>query len=86
MDPGATSPLSLILAVYGAIIATLVALWNIYQHVVTHRGNLKLSLRVTTEDTIWFKVVNMGHRPVWLHAIGGRNKMGEPPRLSRRPG
>ena len=82
MEPNQTS---LVLAVYGAVVATLVAVWNIYQQVVTYRDQLAVQVVradmvqggvVIATDKLWFKVTNVGRQPVWLSSIGGRNKRG----------
>lgn len=85
MDSGSATLVSLILAVYGAVIATLVAIWNVYQQVVAYRDELAVQVvraemvqggAVIATDKLWFKVTNVGRQPVWLNSIGGRNQRG----------
>lgn len=87
MDPCSTSPISLILAVYGAVIATIVAAWSIYQQVTTYRGQLAVQVvkvdmvqghMTVGKDKLWIKVTNVGRQPIWLNSIGGRYKRGSP--------
>ena len=79
------TPTSLYVAIYGAVVATAVAGWNIYQEVMTYRDRLEVQVTranvaqggvVIAKDRLWFKVTNVGRQPVWLHSVGGRNKRG----------
>jgi hypothetical protein len=82
MDGGTVG---LVVAVYGAVVATVVAAWNIYQHVVAYRDRLAVQVvranavqggTTIAKDRLWYKVTNVGRQPVWLHSIGGRYKRG----------
>jgi hypothetical protein len=77
------------IAIYGAIVATIVGAWNIYQQVTTYRGQLAVQVVrmnmvqggvVIAKDRLWFKVTNVGRQPIWLSNIGGRNKGRSPKR------
>lgn len=84
MESGAVG---LIVAIYGAAVATAVAAWNIYQQVVTYRDQLEVQVvranmaqggAVIARDRLWFKVTNVGRQPIWLHSVGGRYKRRNP--------
>src|SRR5712692_6424124 len=67
-------------AVYGAIVSTAVAAWNIYRG-LTDRGRLHVSvfpavhaaagLGIIAADRVAYSVTNMGRQPVWIRQIGG---------------
>jgi hypothetical protein len=89
MESGSANTLSLVLGVYGAVIATLVALWNVYQQVVTYRDRLAVQVvkvdmvqghMTVGTDKLWIKVTNVGRQPVWLNSVGGRYKRDSPKR------
>ena len=75
-----------VLAIYGAALSTLVAAWNVYRE-ITNRGRLRV--RVTLADVaaagvgriatnrLWYKVTNVGRRPIWLSQIGGGLRNGK---------
>ncbi len=69
-----------ILAIYGAVLSTIVMIWNIIRE-ITNRGRLRVTVtlaeifsagvgRIAT-DKLWYKVTNVGRQPIWLSQIGG---------------
>lgn len=74
------------MAIYGAVVATAVAVWNIYRE-VTDRGRLRVQVVkmnavqggvIIATVKLWVNVTNVGRRPIWLSSIGGRNRRGSP--------
>ena len=71
---------TILVAVYGAIVATAVAVWNIYRG-ITDRGQLQVmatradavspGLGNIWKDKLWYKVTNVGRQPIYLTHIGG---------------
>lgn len=84
MEP-ALGTISLIIAIYGAIVATIVAAWNIYRE-ATNRGRLRVQaveadmiapgVGAIANGKLWIKVTNVGRQSIFLTKIGGRNKRG----------
>src|SRR5712691_12427181 len=75
-----------VVAIYGAVVATLVAGWTIYRG-ITDRGALRVQVvnmdmvqgGVTiAKDRLWVKVTNVGRQPIYLDRIGGRYRKGAP--------
>ena len=74
---------TILVAVYGAVVATAVAVWNIYRG-ITDRGRLRVSVTRANvfapgvgdvaKDKVWYKVTNVGRQPIWLTQIGGDTK------------
>src|SRR5437899_639793 len=71
---------TILVAVYGAVVATAVAVWNIYRS-ITDRGRLRVMAvradsfgRGIAKDKLWYKVTNVGRQPIWLTHIGGGYK------------
>jgi hypothetical protein len=68
---------TILVAMYGAVVATAVAIWNIYRS-ITDRGRLRVTVtRVEAfapgvdEDKLCYEVTNVGRQPIWLTQIGG---------------
>jgi hypothetical protein len=71
---------TILVAVYGAVVATAVAVWNIYR-TITDRGQLRVmvtradavspGLGNIWKDRLWYKVTNVGRQPIYLTHIGG---------------
>jgi hypothetical protein len=69
-----------LVALYGAVVATAVAIWNIYPS-ITDRGRLRVtvtranifasSVGDIAKNKLWYKVTNVGRQPIWLTQIGG---------------
>lgn len=80
------STLTTILAAYGAVLATLVAGWNIFRE-VTNKGRLRVTVTLAeihsevvgllAKDKLWFKVTNEGRKPIFLSQLGGGLRSGE---------
>jgi hypothetical protein len=71
-----------IIAIYGAVLSTLVLLWNLYRD-ATNRGKLRvecsLEYKFITgihDDTLYLfhKVTNIGKQPIMLTNVGGTTK------------
>ncbi|SRR6266571_3157160 len=74
------------LAAYGALLSTIIAVWNVYRE-VTNRGRLRVRVSIANKfavgvgtiatNKLWYKVTNVGRQPIWLTQIGGglRNGM-----------
>lgn len=81
-----SSMVTTIVAVYGAAVSTLVAAWNIFRE-VTNRGRLRVSVNIAemyqpgvgriAADKLWYKVTNVGRRPIHLTQIGGGLRNGK---------
>jgi len=75
-----TTPHTILVAAYGAVVATAVAICNIYWN-IRDRGRLRVMVsRVNVfapgvgdiaKDKLWYKVVNVGRQPIWVTHIGG---------------
>src|SRR6266581_5705709 len=71
------------LAAYGALLSTIIAVWNVYRE-VTNRGRLRVRVSIANKfavgvgtiatNKLWFKVTNVGRQPIWLTHIGGGYK------------
>jgi hypothetical protein len=74
---------TILVAVYGAVVATAVAIWNIYRS-ITDRGQLRVTVTRANKfvpgvgdiakDKLWYKVTNVGRQPIYLTQIGGGYK------------
>jgi hypothetical protein len=78
--------LTILVAGYGAVVATAVGVWNIYRS-VTDRGRLKVAVTRgnafaagvgrTFKEKLWYQVTNVGRQPIWLTQVGGGYRNGE---------
>ena len=67
-------------AIYGAVVSTAVAVWNIYRE-FTNRGRLRVSvypagqtaagLGIIAADRVAYSITNAGRQAIWLRQIGG---------------
>jgi len=74
---------TILVAAYGAVVATAVAVWNIYRS-ITDRGQLRVTVTRADKfvpgvgdiekDKLWYKVTNVGRQPIYLTQIGGGYK------------
>ena len=77
---------TILVAVYGAVVATAVAVWNIYRS-ITDRDQLRVmvtradavspGLGNMWKDKLWYEVTNVGRQPIYLTHIGGRYPSGK---------
>jgi len=69
-----------LIALYGAVVATAVAVWNIYRS-ITDKGRLRVIVSRANvfapgvgdiaKDKLWYKVINVGRQSIWVTHIGG---------------
>ena len=69
-----------LIALYAALVATGVAIWNIYWN-IRDRGRLRIMVSRANvfapgvgdiaKDKLWYKVINVGRQPIWVTHIGG---------------
>jgi hypothetical protein len=69
-----------LIALYAALVATGVAIWNIYWN-IRDRGRLRVIVSRANvfavgvgdiaKDKLWYKVINVGRQPIWVTHIGG---------------
>lgn len=69
-------------AVYGAVLSTLVAAWNVYLY-FTDKGKLKVKCyladivgdgEVVKSNVLTYSVTNVGKKPIYVSTIGGKYK------------
>jgi hypothetical protein len=81
-----TSIVTTVLAAWGALLSTAIAVWNIYRE-VTNRGRLRVIVTLAdiaaagvgtiAKNVVWYKVVNVGRQSIWLQQIGGGLRNGQ---------